>query len=534
MAADESLQVALTEPRFTPPRAAVPAVLALLDHADEDVATGAERALARLGDIPLLTAAFSSVPASARWRLCAALGRLVRRDGPPELVDFFLERLDVTDSRTARRAATALSKTDDPRVSGALLRVLDDADPPLRRVLVRALGVVGDAEAAERIAKLDAGNDAELARLLAEAQARLARLPHRAVPTVVDGTQPLGASTPVLLHVRAGLEAMLIDELAPLGAAKRAGRGRIRLEHAGTLNALFAARTCLHFAFPFGPVALADDTDATLVTAVAGLLASEPVRALMGRLTVGAPRFRLEWLDGGHRRALSLRVAAAVHAAAIELVNDPAQAPWELAIAVRDTKRGRLLFAELWPRKLVDPRFAYRAEVLPASSHPTIAAALARVAGARPADVVWDPFTGAGTELIERALLGPATQLLGTDLDVRAIRAAERNVAQAGVANVTLQVGDALTTPLPERLDVVLSNPPLGRRVMAKDGAAKLIIGAVERALPRLARGARVVFISPSPAVTARALGAKGLELKFREAVDLGGFDVELQSFVRR
>ena len=75
-------------------------------------------------------------------------------------------------------------------------------------------------------------------------------------------------------------------------------------------------------------------------------------------------------------------------------------------------EKGQRATVELWPRGLPDPRFAYRVAHVPASSHPTLAAALARVAGARPDDVVWDPFVGAATELVERARLGPDARAL--------------------------------------------------------------------------------------------------------------------------
>ena len=76
-----------------------------------------------------------------------------------------------------------------------------------------------------------------------------------------------------------------------------------------------------------------------------------------------------------------------------ELVNDPTASLWE-AVVVEKPR----VAVEVWPRGLGDPRFAYRRAYVPASSHPTLAAALARVGGVRADDVVWDPFVGAGTE----------------------------------------------------------------------------------------------------------------------------------------
>src|SRR5690606_6662202 len=108
----------------------------------------------------------------------------------------------------------------------------------------------------------------------------------------------------------------------------------------------------------------------------------------------------------GPQRSLVWRVASEVTRLAPELLNDPTATTWDVLID------DELRVLELTPRKLEDPRFAYRVAEIPAASHPSIAAALAFVAEARPTDRVWDPFCGSGLELIERARLGPARALL--------------------------------------------------------------------------------------------------------------------------
>src|SRR5262249_60017045 len=108
-------------------------------------------------------------------------------------------------------------------------------------------------------------------------------------------------------------------------------------------------------------------------------------------------RFRLAFRAGGKRRAAVWRVAEEVSRRAPELVNDPTASPWTAEVL----EAPGLVRIELVP-EIADPRFAYRAGDVPAASHPTIAAALVRVAGARHDDVVWDPFVGSGTELCER------------------------------------------------------------------------------------------------------------------------------------
>ena len=144
---------------------------------------------------------------------------------------------------------------------------------------------------------------------------------------------------------------------------------------------------------------------------------SASARRVSARDDEGPIRWRLGF-PSGHRRALVWQIAKDVAAAAPELVNDPTQTTWDVLV-----DDGVL---ELVPRRADDPRFAWRVAEVPAASHPTVAAALAFVAGARPGERVWDPFVGSGAELVERARLGPCT-LLGTDIsdDALARRARE-------------------------------------------------------------------------------------------------------------
>src|SRR5262249_4999112 len=152
---------------------------------------------------------------------------------------------------------------------------------------------------------------------------------------------------------------------------------------------------------------------------------------------------------------------------------------------------------ELWPRGLDDPRFAYRQAHVPASSHPTIAAALAFVGGVKPDDVVWDPFVGAGTELIERAQRGPYAHLFGTDLDPAALERAQKNVAAAHLRNVELSVADARSHRPRVRPTLVISNPPMGRRVLNKQLTGALYEAVLVHVAALLPIGGRLAWITP-------------------------------------
>ena len=208
-------------------------------------------------------------------------------------------------------------------------------------------------------------------------------------------------------------------------------------------------------------------------------------------------------------------------------INDPSQRLWEVVA----TERAGSVGVELRPR-LEDGRFAYRVALVPAASHPPLAAALAEVGGVRADDVVWDPFVGAGTELVERALRGRYRELLGTDLDPKALDAARTNLAAAGV-EARLWVGDACQEA-PRGVTLILTNPPMGRRVQRQADLGALLERFVDHAARVLVPGGRMVWVSPLGRRTAARARAAGLVLEFEQRVDMGGFWAEIQRLVRR
>ena len=270
--------------------------------------------------------------------------------------------------------------------------------------------------------------------------------------------------------------------------------------------------------------------DAAFAVSLVRALTSDEAKARLTGFTEGPVRFRLSVEGAGHQRALVWRVAGALAAspATSWLVNDTQHAPWEANVT-----RAHPLAIDLLPRALVDERFAYREHDVPASSHPPLAAALARVAGVRAEDVVWDPFAGAGTELVERAKLGPYSRLFGSDRDAQAVASARANVKRAGIEGITFRVTDVFAEP-PPGVTVILTNPPMGRRVTGALDLSTLLDRFILHAAKVLVRpGSRLVWLSPQPKRTRARAEAEGLTLSRAITVDMGGFDAELQRFDR-
>lgn len=107
----------------------------------------------------------------------------------------------------------------------------------------------------------------------------------------------------------------------------------------------------------------------------------------------------------------------------------------------------------------------YKREHLPASLRPTVAAAMGWLARPMPDDIVLDPLCGAGTVLIERALLAPYKQVIGGDVREEAVEIARRNARAAHVSAIW-QTWDARSLPLEsESVTRILTNLPFGKQI---------------------------------------------------------------------
>ncbi|MBK7537348.1 MAG: methyltransferase [Myxococcales bacterium] len=448
----------------------------------------------------------------AATRLIAALGAMARH-GDPAAIGALVPLLAAPQERRRRAALQALGKLGGDAARGALAQeaVADvrtavlarwdagEHSPAERRALTEALGKLGLAEGERRLAELDAGEDRELARRRDRAVIMSRRDQRRAEPSSVrdDVAVP---DLELVWSCRGGFGHLLAQELTQAGhRVLRQRQDAVTTRFSGPLSAVFAARLWmqvgLRLPLPEGPLA---ESFATALT--------EPlVRALLSELTCGVVRWRLE-LAGGPRRGAVWEIVQALARRAPELVNEPADTTW--TFFVDETART----IELRPRRLADPRFAWRVAELPAASHPTVAAAVAFLAAPRGGERVWDPFVGSGSELIECALLaarhgGPPLQLMGTDLDDAALAAAAQNATAAGVAP-TLRKEDARLAR-PGQVDLIASNPPLGGRLRGDAGA--LLCEAARRFASALRPGGRLVWITPAPRRTTEAMERAGL-----------------------
>jgi 23S rRNA G2445 N2-methylase RlmL len=527
----------LADPGYTPARGDLAELLMIVKNGDELACDRAEKAVARLGGhaVSSVLAALEEAVPPTRARIVRLVGRLARglaegEQGPLRAALF--ARLTDPDDVARRQAIVALGRVGGEDVVEALgARVALEKRVEHHRALAEALGKSHSPRARAALDELRAlasgHRDVRLDRILAEAELMLRRGEARDEASAVVATGHAPRPVEVWFHARRGLEGFLLEELGERGLDGHAfAPGLVRTTWRGALGELTVPRVATRFGFPLPPVSV--KSAGGVEEAVATALASEASLALLRAFTEGAVRYRLEWTDAGRRRGGSMRVAELAAQRCADLVNDPRAPTWEAVVH----DRGPVVQVELWPRSLEDPRFTYRHALLPAGSHPTVAAALARASRVTDDDVVWDPFVGSATELIECARLAPRATLLGSDLDEMALDAARQNLAAAGVT-ASLTRMDARAYRPSSKPTLIVSNPPMGRRIADLESLVPVFEKLVARAAEWLPERGRVVWLSPLPRETERFARRHGLVVAARRDVDMGGFFAELQRLER-
>ena len=333
------------------------------------------------------------------------------------------------------------------------------------------------------------------------------------------------------LRGREGLEEIVREEVEAHGKFRvlevQPGLVAVTAQAPFTLADIFALRCFGTLGLVLGHAKSAGE--AATVEALASIIASPSSQRLLTALTAGAIRYRLDFVAKGHQRAAVRLVANRAYAICPAILNDAREAPW--AIDIHPAAKGDSV--ELRPRLSPDPRYAWRLDDVPAASHPPLAACMARLAGRQENESVWDPFCGSGLELIERTLLGGVTRAFGTDRSAEAVQIAQRNFAAAlpgfaGARFARCDFRDFATREklAPRSLTLIVSNPPLGRRIPIPN-LRGLFDDLFAAAAALLAPGGRLVFTNPFRMESPEP----SLKLQSRQTVDLGGFECRLEMY---
>ena len=425
------------------------------------------------------------------------------------------------DEKIRRYAMAALPKIGaEAPDEVALIELLKRENPAERerKYLARALDKIGGK------ATLDVADKLPVQTAL-KVKASIAR---EESPSTIRLDEKIEKVAGLQIHLRSrrGLEAFIRQELesspkiSSLFTVKSTRPGLVELSPLAdfSLSDLLTLRCFGTLAFVLGKILRPD------AAPIAKVLAASS--RLLQALTQGSIRYRLEFPSLGHQRALVREIANRAYALCPDLLNDARSAPWAVEIHPYD---GYFL-VELRPRLSPDPRFSYRRLDVPAASHPPLAACMARLAGNSSSDVVWDPFCGSGLELIERGLLGGVRKLLGSDRSAAAIDIAKSNLAAASLrVEADFFHGDFREADLASNsISQIITNPPMGRRVPIPN-LAGLIGDLLETAARVLQPEGVLVFANP---LSIRPSDAR-LKLDMKQRIDLGGFDVQLERYIK-
>ncbi len=476
---------------------------------------------------------------SKRVGLVRALGVVALKASAAERKQtrqWLLGLLQDPQEKIRRYAMNALPKLGGGQESEEALLSLLERPAGEREVnhLSRSLDKIGGAATLEKLEHLQDRNEA-LHRTEQKVKAQLARDDE---PAQVLLNVSIRKTRGLRIHLRSrrGLEPFVRDELLAHPTLKsrfkllRVSPACVALAPNGpfSLADLYQLRTFASIHFVLGVVA---KDEANQAAALAQIIASKQTQRLCSKLTDGRPRYRLEFI---RQKASVGKLQAVVNQAFTlcpDLLNDPKQSPW--AIEVYPEKIGQSV--ELRPRVIPDPRFLYRVDDVPASTHPPLAAAMAQLAGLKAQEVVWDPFCGSGQELVERGLLGRVKTLIASDIDEKATEIARLNLESAGPVSESVAIHccdfrdyQKHTNIKRGSLSLILANPPLGRRVRVAD-LKGLISDFYEVAAETLRPGGRLVFINPVKLDSPDA----SLTLQERHRVDLGGFNCFVEKWIK-
>ena len=473
---------------------------------------------------------------TARVAVVRAVGVVFSESGPreqrEEVKQWLLGLLQDPSEKVRRYAMTALPKIGAGSSGEEELLALLQKTTAEREMkfLGRTLDKIGGTATLETLQ----GTRGFLPQTEQKVKASVARVQS---PSVVRREGVLSDFAGLRIHLRGrkGLEQIVREEVESSSLL----RGKFRVT--GVTNGVVALQPVAPFSLGdiytlrcFGTVGFVlenvrDLNAAESVEGIAAAIASPLSLRVLKTFTQGALRYRLNFVAKGHQRGAVRLVASRAYALCPEILNDARNAPW--AMEIHPTGHG--ISVELSPRLFPDPRFFYRQADVPAASHPPLAACMARLAGPHEGEVVWDPFCGSGLELIERALLGGVRSVYGTDLSPEAVAISERNFAAAKVPSLDgkftccdFRDWAALKELRPNSVTLIITNPPMGRRVPISD-LRGLIDDLFGVAVTLLKPGGRLVFANPLPIGTFPS----GLKLQSRQLVDFGGFNARLEMY---
>lgn len=190
-------------------------------------------------------------------------------------------------------------------------------------------------------------------------------------------------------------------------------------------------------------------------------------------------RYRIELRGTKLDRTATIRaLTSAISRCTQQLINAPSSYDVEFRFLVND-ENTRLYLR--FPG--ADTRFSYRTGAVSASIDPVVAANLMRfvLPHMRTDARVLDPCCGSGTLLAERAAIAGTSELVGVDIDKKAVAIARANLREGNIINSHILCGDALSFRPRAPFDELYANLPFGTRVGTRETNDRLYAGLMRR-----------------------------------------------------
>lgn len=172
--------------------------------------------------------------------------------------------------------------------------------------------------------------------------------------------------------------------------------------------------------------------------------------------------------------------------------------------------------AEILPKPFVERRPKKKPFFHPSAMHAKLARGMVNLAMPKAEDMVFDPFCGTGSMLIEAAMIG--CRILGTDVQRRMTKGSLRNLTYFNIKPEGVIVADARRLPI-RKVDCIVTDPPYGRSATTvKRTTSQIVKEILTSAQDMLNRKQHICIAAPKTLNVGQmgtTLGYKHLESHF-------------------
>ncbi|MEM2995640.1 MAG: THUMP domain-containing protein [Candidatus Bathyarchaeia archaeon] len=162
--------------------------------------------------------------------------------------------------------------------------------------------------------------------------------------------------------------------------------------------------------------------------------------------------------------------------------------------------------AEFPPKQFVERRPKKKPFFHPSAMPAKLARCMVNLAKPKTGGLVFDPFCGTGSILIEAALMG--CRILGLDIQKRMVKGTIKNMKYFGVNPEGVVVADAAKPPI-TKVDCVVADPPYGRSASTMKRTTKQIVETFLEAVHETLNSGKRVCVAAPKTLNITSLAAK-------------------------